>query len=97
VTHQNNRGQVIEVGGPRDLTFNELAALLRETGGLRKRVHHIPRPALRLMAPLHRQPRAALVMDTADMTYRAHSDGSGQVGRTEPRQALAVALTPRPS
>jgi NADH dehydrogenase len=81
------RGQVIEIGGPRGLSFNELAAILRELRGAPKRVRHIPRPVLRAMARLHRQPAAALVMDTADMTYRPGP--GGRTGATDVRVALA--------
>jgi NADH dehydrogenase len=70
VLDETLRGQVLEVGGPDELTFNELSALLRQIRKDDGRVRHVPRWLLRLMAPLHRQPRAALVMDTTDMTFR---------------------------
>ena len=67
------RGQVIEVGGPENLTLNEFAR--RVTAGRQPR--HVPRTALRVVAALAgpvrpqlaRLARAAVVMDTADMTY----------------------------
>ncbi len=67
------RGQVIEVGGPENLTFNEFAR--RVTAGREPR--HVPRTALRVVAALAgpvkpqlaRLARAAVVMDTADMTF----------------------------
>ena len=37
------RGQIIEVGGPDNLTFNELAALLQELRGGARKVRHVPR------------------------------------------------------
>lgn len=80
------RGRVVEIGGPRDLTLNELAAIRREVSGKPEHVRHIPRPVLRALAPLHRQPRAAWVMDTTDMTFRAGPDG--RTGRTDVRKAL---------
>lgn len=66
------RGQVIEVGGPTDLTLNQLAQMV--SPGSRPR--HVPRTLLRVMAVAARpvQPemarlaRAAVVMDTADQT-----------------------------
>ncbi|HET6206984.1 MAG TPA: hypothetical protein VFD98_09250, partial [Terracidiphilus sp.] len=69
------RGQILELGGPDNLTFNQLAVILQETTGRRGVVRHIPRPALQLMAgltaavkpALARQARAALAMDTIDM------------------------------
>jgi hypothetical protein len=38
------------------------------------------------MAPLHRLPKAALVMDTTDMTFRPGPDG--RTAATDVRQAL---------
>ena len=71
------RGQVVEIGGPDDLTFNQVAATVQEATGGRGTVRHIPRPALQAMAcltpaikpALARQARAALAMDTLDMTF----------------------------
>ena len=37
------RGQVLEIGGPQNMTFNELAALLAEVRGRPARVRHVPR------------------------------------------------------
>jgi uncharacterized protein YbjT (DUF2867 family) len=70
-------GQILELGGPGNLTFNEVAAILQETTGRRGAVRHIPRPALQMMAwlaaaikpALARQARAALTMDTTDMSF----------------------------
>jgi uncharacterized protein YbjT (DUF2867 family) len=80
VTDPSLRGQVLEVGGPHDLTLNELAALAQQR--LRtadQQPRHVPRPALRVLAAtghlissrLARQASAALVMDTRDMTFDA--------------------------
>ena len=77
VTDPGLRGRVLELGGPDNLTFNQLAAIVQETTGRRGTVRHIPRPALQAMAwtaaairpALARQARAALVMDTLDMTF----------------------------
>ncbi len=65
------RGQVIEVGGPQNLTFNELARLLQQVRGHSAKVRHVPRGLLRAVAPFARQPRAAIAMDTVDMTFDA--------------------------
>lgn len=70
VTDRGLRGQVIEVGGPADLSFNELAALLQQVRGRPAKVRHVPPWVLRAMAPLARQARAAIAMDTLDMTFR---------------------------
>jgi NADH dehydrogenase len=77
VTDPGLRGQVLELGGPDNLTFNQVATILQETTGRHAPVRHIPRPALQAMAwltaaikpALARQARAALVMDTLDMTF----------------------------
>jgi len=77
VTDAGLRGQVLEIGGPDNLTFNQVAALVQEITGRHAPVRHIPRPALRAMAwttagikpALARQARAALVMDTMNMTF----------------------------
>ena len=70
-------GQVLELGGPDNLTFNQVAAIVQQATGCRGALRHIPRPALRAMAwltaatkpALARQARAALAMDTIDMTF----------------------------
>ena len=77
VTDPGLRGQVVEIGGPDDLTFNQVAATVQEATGGHGTVRHIPRPALQAMAcltpaikpALARQARAALAMDTLDMTF----------------------------
>ncbi len=59
------RGTMIEVGGPQNLTFNQLAVLVQNGHGRpATKVRHIPRVLLRAIAPLARQPRAAIAMDT---------------------------------
>ena len=73
VTDVSLRGMTLEVGGPQNLTFNELAALLRDLRNRPSKTRHVPRGMLRVLAPLHRQPRAALTMDTTDMTFDAIS------------------------
>jgi len=73
VTDLRLRDMVLEVGGPENLTFNQLAALLQSVRGLPGKVRHVPRSLLRAMAPVHRRPRAALAMDTIDMAFDAHA------------------------
>jgi len=71
------RGQVLECGGPDNLTFNQVAAILQKGTGRPGTVRHIPRPALQAMAwltravkpALARQARAALAMDTLNMAF----------------------------
>ena len=76
-TDSGLRGHVFEIGGPDDLTFNQVAAIVQDAAGRHGTVRHIPRLALRAMAclttamkpALARQARAALAMDTLDMTF----------------------------
>lgn len=83
------RGRVIEIGGPQNLTFNQLAALLQQTRGSSARVHHIPLSVLRAMAAFSRQARAAVAMDTIDMTFHVPSPGaSDQPSITDLQTAL---------
>lgn len=83
------RGQVIEVGGPQNLTFNQLAALLHHAHGRSGTVRHIPRPVLRVTAPFSRQVRAALTMDTIDMTFHPPRPHPASQPPTDPVEALA--------
>jgi NADH dehydrogenase len=77
VTDPGLRGQVLEIGGPDNLTFSQFAVIVQESTGSRGPVRHVPRPALQAMAcvtatfkpALARQARAALAMDTMDMTF----------------------------
>ncbi len=76
VTDPSTRGSTLEVVGPDDLTFNELAREVQRSAGHPGSARHIPPVALRLMAQtvgrvqpkLGRQARAALAMDHVDLT-----------------------------
>jgi uncharacterized protein YbjT (DUF2867 family) len=85
------RGQVVEVGGPQDLTFNELATMLQDIRGVGGKVRHVPRSALRAVAPFARQARAAVAMDTTDMTFDATLTRAafGDLPMTDVRTGLA--------
>ena len=98
LTDPTLRNQTIDVTGPANLTMEQLA---RHLGA--SKVRHIPRSALRFSATLlppfapafARQARAALVMDTTDMTFE---NGDGHVPlttrpSTSARTALARTLT----
>jgi uncharacterized protein YbjT (DUF2867 family) len=70
-------GRILELGGPGNLTFNQVATIVQQATGHRGTVRHIPRLALHTMATaaarlkpaLARQARTALAMDTIDMTF----------------------------
>jgi NADH dehydrogenase len=77
VVDPSARGSILEIGGPQNLSFNELAADLQRTSGRTAAPRHVPRPmlhllatALRLVQPNRsRQIRAAISMDTIDLTF----------------------------
>lgn len=87
------RNQTLEICGPDNLTFNELAARLLRDSGRQAPIRHVPRPALRLMAALlalpnpalARQARAAIAMDTLDMTRQTRANHVGGPA-SEPEQ-----------
>jgi len=80
---QATRGQTLEIGGPENLTFDELARMVVAHRGGSHGPRHIPRAALHAMAAtvgrlrpeLGRQARAALAMDRSDMTFSAGVNG----------------------
>jgi len=89
-TDSQRRGQVLEVGGPDNLTMDELAAFSqRELGSSAKGPRHVPRAMLRTLAltgrlrdtAIARQAAAALIMDSIDMTFEPHPPAIGQVAR----------------
>jgi NADH dehydrogenase len=71
------RGQILEIGGPDNLSFNQLAAAIQHAAGRTAAPRHVPPPALWLMArsvgylkpELGRQARAALAMDRGDFSF----------------------------
>jgi uncharacterized protein YbjT (DUF2867 family) len=76
VRDESLRGQIVEVAGPENLTFTQLADRLITASGKPGRVRHIPLPMLRAMSLLARplsptfarQAQAAVLMNTTDMT-----------------------------
>jgi uncharacterized protein YbjT (DUF2867 family) len=77
IADPSTRGATVEVGGPQDLTFNELAGALQTAAGRTRGPRHFPRPVLRGMAAAlnhvkpdqARQAREALAMDSVDLTH----------------------------
>lgn len=92
------RGKILEIGGPDNLTFDDLAEAVQTAAGRTERPKHVPPPMLRLMADsvgrvkpqLGRQARAALVMDRADLRF--DSAPIHQLYPDLPRTALADVL-----
>jgi NADH dehydrogenase len=73
------QGEVLEIGGPDNLTLNELAALVQRADGRTGAPRHVPRPVLHLMANtaglasprLRRQAQLSLDLDAADHVFDA--------------------------
>jgi uncharacterized protein YbjT (DUF2867 family) len=76
VHDQSLRGQLLEVAGPEQLTFTQIAERLITASGKPGRIRRIPLPMLRAMSVLARpvspvfarQAQAAVVMNITDMT-----------------------------
>ena len=79
VRDTSTRGEALEIGGPQDLTFNQLAALVQRAAGRTGTPLSIPRPMLHLMAStvglavpqLRRQALSALALDAVDHPFDA--------------------------
>src|SRR5438552_8879065 len=79
ITDPSLRGKTLEVGGPENLSLNQLAAAIQKAAGRAMPPRHVPRAALRMMAlalkPINptmaRMARAALVMDSANLSFDA--------------------------
>jgi uncharacterized protein YbjT (DUF2867 family) len=77
IVNSSLRGVTLEIGGPENLSFNELAARLQRASGRTGPPRHVPRFVLRLLAaalgPVQpnraRQMRAAVAMDTVDLRF----------------------------
>jgi NADH dehydrogenase len=84
------RGQTIDVGGPDNLTMNQLVAELQSVRGDTRKVRHIPRAMLRAMAPMSRRAAAAVAMDTVDLTFHpvASAAAVSDLPLTDSRTAL---------
>jgi uncharacterized protein YbjT (DUF2867 family) len=79
VTDPTMRGEAIDVGGPEDLTMEEVVRTFERETGKTGTVSRVPLPMMRAMAVLlrpvkptiARQIQAGVVMDTRDMTFDA--------------------------
>jgi uncharacterized protein YbjT (DUF2867 family) len=77
VVDASTRDKILEIGGPDNLTFDQLAQAVQTAGGHLGAPRHVPPVLLHLMAnsigrvkpELGRQARAALVMDRSDLTF----------------------------
>jgi uncharacterized protein YbjT (DUF2867 family) len=79
VIDPSTRGATLEIGGPQNLSFNELAAGLQRASKRTVAARHVPRAILHLLAAVlrpvqpnrARQIRAAITMDSIDLTFMA--------------------------
>jgi uncharacterized protein YbjT (DUF2867 family) len=79
VVDTNLRGAAIDVGGPENLTANQVAQVYAKLAGGETSVRHVPLPVMRLASvllrplkpDLARQIRSGVVMDTKDMRFDA--------------------------
>jgi len=71
------RNRVIEVGGPENLTMNQVAEIFEQVSGRQAKKRHIPLSLMRIMSmlmqpinpALSRQIHAGIYMDTANLCY----------------------------
>jgi uncharacterized protein YbjT (DUF2867 family) len=79
VIDPSTRGATLEIGGPQNVSFNELAADLQRASKRTATPRHVPPAVLRFLAavlgPIRpnraRQIRAAIAMDSIDLTFVA--------------------------
>jgi len=94
IAFENSRthNEVIEVGGPENLTMNQVAEIFERVSGRQAKKRHIPLPMMRAMSiamkpvnpALSRQIRLGVYMDTANLCY----------DMTETAIVFGVRLTP---
>ena len=95
------RNLVIEVGGPENLTMNQLAEICERASGRQAKTRHIPLPMMRVMAilmqpinpALSRQIRAGIYMDTADLRYDMSETASEFGIQLTPMEEFARRIT----
>ena len=93
VHDERMQGQILEITGSQDLTFNQIATRLTAAAGVPANTRHVPLGAMRALSLLTRhvapafarQTQAAVVMNTTDMS--AHDHG-GHVGPTTVDQLI---------
>lgn len=97
----STRGETLEIGGPENITFNELARIVQRKDGTTGSLRHVPPAALRLLSisigrvkpQLRRQLTAALAMDSADLRFDTTPihDRYSQLPTTRVSELLATA------
>lgn len=77
INDPSTRGHILRIGGPDNLTLNQLAAATQAAAGRTGAPRHVPSAVLRLIKhtagpfkpQLARQARAALIMDRMDLAF----------------------------
>jgi uncharacterized protein YbjT (DUF2867 family) len=90
ITDPSTRGTTIQVGGPDNVTINQLADEVQLAAGRTSSPRHLPPAALRVVAntvgrlkpEIGRQVRAALVMDYLDLSFHAGQNAPETTTRT---------------
>ncbi len=97
ITGDQSRGRTLEVGGPENMTLNQMVEVLASNTDRKAAARHIPLPALRVISILLRAFRpdiaglvqAAVLMDTADMTFdQTNAAGYAEVPTTRLAEIL---------
>jgi uncharacterized protein YbjT (DUF2867 family) len=81
VTDPALRGQALDLGGPENVSMNQMVETFEAITGVRGKKRHVPVPAMRAMSTILKRLKpglaevieAAVVMDTRDMTCDASS------------------------
>ncbi len=100
-TESGSRGRTFEIGGPGNLSFNQLATAVQSADGRTRSPRHVPPAMLWLTAntvgrfkpELARQTRAALAMDRTDLTL--DTTPIRQIYPSLPNTSLADVLSER--
>lgn len=103
VNDNDLRGRVLEICGPEQLTMTQLAEAVQSAAGSGAAPRHLPRPLLRLLATVAgaaspvtaRQNRAAVLMDTVELTGGARPLGALFPGQRSTCAADLLAHFPR--
>jgi hypothetical protein len=77
VLDASTRGSTLEIGGPENLTLNQLASAVQRAAGRTSQPRHMPSSLLKVMRILlgpfrpdiARQVQAAVVFDTANLAF----------------------------
>lgn len=77
VVDSDLRGVELDMGGPENLTVNQVVEMFERESGKKAKVSHVPLPAMRLMSVLMRAinpamarlTQAGILMDTIDMSW----------------------------